>query len=326
MTAVIENRKESKAFFVSWMKNTQFTDFRDQVKVLIKLGHFPDYDGSAAMLRDIESSITSPNDQSFKDAVASYQRFSSVTSEWRDRGSKRLPLQIDADFGPKTARSVRERFCPEPDILFAGSEDSKWSFTDLTFLSRLGSTLRLGGKDAADLCVQAGRLWCDVTPLTLRPWRSSDGNNGPNVYADSKNIDGPNGTLAYMYLPTNNAPRTEKNQMVIDTSEDWTAWDWMFFILTIAHEWGHAFGLGHIPNQGNNRALMNPYIQQLSGLQPLDIAAIQKLYGKKPGGPGPTPDPTDPPTDDKLIRQLSELRIPQSDGTDFVIRHTIEKP
>ena len=59
------------------------------------------------------------------------------------------------------------------------------------------------------------------------------------------------------------------------------------------HEAGHALGLGHEP-PGSNAVMAPVYNPAWTGLLPLDVQAIQRLYPYTP--PAPTPTPIPPPT------------------------------
>jgi hypothetical protein len=59
------------------------------------------------------------------------------------------------------------------------------------------------------------------------------------------------------------------------------------------HETGHALGLDHPDQAGQNvPAIMNSVVSNLYTLQADDIAGIQALYGAPAGSPTPTPSPT----------------------------------
>jgi serralysin len=90
------------------------------------------------------------------------------------------------------------------------------------------------------------------------------------------NIDGPNGTLAYTYLPNN-------GDMVIDIGETTfysnSANNYRQLRNTIMHELGHAIGLLHIESSSDH-LLLEPYIDtSFDGPQLDDIRGLHGLYG-----------------------------------------------
>lgn len=89
-------------------------------------------------------------------------------------------------------------------------------------------------------------------------------------------VDGPNGTLAYTWLPNS-------GDMVIDTGETSfysnSSNNYRQLRNTVMHELGHAFGLLHIESSTDN-LLMEPTINlSFDGPQLDDIRGIQGLYG-----------------------------------------------
>ncbi|TWT36985.1 Matrixin [Posidoniimonas corsicana] len=97
-----------------------------------------------------------------------------------------------------------------------------------------------------------------------------------DIRIGGKHVDGPNGTLAYTWLPNN-------GDMVIDTGE--TAFysnpsnDYRQFRNTVMHEVGHALGLLHVESD-DSRLLLEPYITTtFDGPQLDDIRGLHALYG-----------------------------------------------
>ena len=89
-------------------------------------------------------------------------------------------------------------------------------------------------------------------------------------------VDGPNGTLAYTWLP-------DSGDMVIDTGETGfysnSSNNYRALRNTVMHELGHAFGLLHIESS-TDALLMEPFINSsFDGPQLDDIRGIQGLYG-----------------------------------------------
>ncbi|MBU1637930.1 matrixin family metalloprotease, partial [bacterium] len=89
-------------------------------------------------------------------------------------------------------------------------------------------------------------------------------------------MDGTYGVLAYNRYP-------DIGDMVMDNSEDWdaTSYSFGFLINIIAHELGHAIGLGHVCPNGCT-ILMDPYLcSSIGGPQHDDVRGGQRLYGDR---------------------------------------------
>jgi hypothetical protein len=92
----------------------------------------------------------------------------------------------------------------------------------------------------------------------------------------ARNIDGPNGVLAYDWYP-------QTGDMVMDSSENWAAGgfgnDFRFLRNTVTHEHGHGIGLAHIcPAAG--LWLMEPYLNEsFDGPRHDDVRGAQRHYG-----------------------------------------------
>jgi len=200
----------------------------------------------------------------FEAATASFQAYSGV--------------KVDGDFGPVTATALKSRYCACPDILPAGAP-SKWGFNDLTVWHDMQS---LSDLDEVELYMEALSMWSAVTPLTFTWW--AQGNSAKvNIFEHARRIDGSGKILAWSELPPANAGRNVQLEQRFDTSESWPR---NLLLPTMAHELGHALGLGHLQDPD---ALMYPYMNGTQKPAAPDIRAIQELYGSS--GPDPKPPP-----------------------------------
>ena len=90
------------------------------------------------------------------------------------------------------------------------------------------------------------------------------------------NIDGPNGTLAFTYIPSGGS------DMVIDTADGTffsdSSSNYLRFRNTVTHELGHSFGLEHVTS--SRILLMEPFINTaFDGPQLDEVRGVQFFFG-----------------------------------------------
>lgn len=284
-----------------WFKGVNLHEFDNKVEMLFYLGHaigssFPDTSEECkkAFVDECKDDGSLP----FQQATISLQKFSN--------------LKTDADFGPITRRSVKDRFCPLPDIVpEAANGSSYWGFHDLTVWHDMDS---LSPHDEKEVYMDACNMWAKYTPLTFT-WWTSDAVAKANLFAHARRIDGAGGVLAWHYLPPRNAGRNVQLEGRFDTGDNWTAlWK---LLSTIIHEVGHGLGLRHSKNP---RDIMFATINGTKEPAAGDIAAIRAIYGRGNGEPFP---PSPPPVADELVSSKVLGKI--KDGRYLVVEHSLRK-
>ena len=107
----------------------------------------------------------------------------------------------------------------------------------------------------------------------------------------SSQFDGPNGTLAWSYLPNGD---DRQILMKFDDDETFTTdptGRGVYLEAVSTHEFGHAIGISHAPNA---TSLMSPYYNKsISTPRAWDISQAQTRYGAPKSAP--TPPPATPP-------------------------------
>ncbi len=125
------------------------------------------------------------------------------------------------------------------------------------------------------------------------------------------NFDGPNGTLAWAYLPSGRN-FTGRLEVRFDLDETWIDNPQARGILLLnvaAHEFGHAIGLSH--NSVKNQLLNPYYAPAISKPQSYDIQEIQTLYGK------PAATPTTPTSPNVPVSAVRAVKVQLADGRVF---------
>lgn len=130
------------------------------------------------------------------------------------------------------------------------------------------------------------------------------------VHVYCRRIDGGGGVLAQCELPCG---RVDHVDMTIDVGERWLTelnptQRGILLRLVVAHEAGHAFGMGHAPAGSPN--LMAPaYNPATVGAGPWDVEQAVARYGRPvPKPPTPTPIPTPGATKRLVIEFDGEIR------------------
>ncbi len=173
--------------------------------------------------------------------------------------------------------------------------ESSWGVKEVTwgvasFVSGLSQEVQIA------LLTQAFGSWAKVCGLTFR--RVTDLSQANIVIGTGRgsrsNFDGPNGTLAWAYLPRGKGFRGQV-EMRFDLDETWIdnpRLRGIYFLAVAAHEIGHTLGLSHISIAAQ---LMNAfYAADIWAPQSEDIRQIVSLYGPSVAQPTTPTNPTNP--------------------------------
>lgn len=181
-----------------------------------------------------------------------------------------------------------------------GSANLKYSFVQLTDKVPAGS--------AESEIERALAQWSQYVMVNFAPTNDSTGDQTLAIlFASGAHGDGypfTSGVVAHTFYPFPTNPEPIAGDMHFNADENWQIGANVDVFSVALHEAGHALGLGHSDNPG---AVMYPYYQMNTALQPDDIAAIQQLYAARvsasPSGPGTpaTPSPQPAPSNALLL-------------------------
>ncbi len=165
------------------------------------------------------------------------------------------------------------------------------------------------------LLTQAFASWAKVCNLTFRRVDVNKANIVIGTGRGSRsNFDGPNGTLAWAYLPSGRG-FTGRLQMRFDLDETWIdnpRLRGILFLNVATHEIGHTLGLSHITKSAQ---LMNAYYSPpIFEPQQWDIADVVSLYG--PAVATPT-TPTTPTNPNVPVSAVKAVKVQLADGRVF---------
>ena len=147
-------------------------------------------------------------------------------------------------------------------------------------------TDRVAREDFASLVESALREWSRHAQIRFSySTASKDRANLSFLFAtrghgDGYAFDGPGRVLAHTFYPAGVHSEPLAGDIHLDAEEPWQTGGSPDLYAVLLHEIGHALGLGHADRPG---AVMYPYYRRSSGLQPDDIAALQRLYAKPDG-------------------------------------------
>lgn len=181
-----------------------------------------------------------------------------------------------------------------------GSANLKYSFVQVTDKVAAGA--------AESEIERALTQWSQYVMVNFTPSSDPTGDQTLAVlFASGAHGDGypfTGGIVAHTFYPFPTNPEPIAGDMHFNADENWKIGSDIDVYSVALHEAGHALGLGHSDDPG---AVMYPYYQTHTVLQPDDVSAIQQLYAARvasqPSGPGTpsTPAPQPAPSNPLLL-------------------------
>lgn len=223
-------------------------------------------------------------------------------------------LEVTGSLDSDTMEMMQQPRCGFVDVgeysIFPGN--SGWKKRDLTYRI-VNYTPDMPAAEVDTAIQRAFQVWSDVTPLHFTRIYDSladiEISFAARVHNDYWPFDGPHGTLAHAFAPSNGIG----GDAHFDEDETWTSGSRGYnLFLVAAHEFGHSLGLFH---SNDPSALMYPTYHFIEPsefhLPDDDVRGIQSLYGARevPVQPQPpsTPSSCKPITFDAVTTLRGEI-------------------
>ncbi|XP_041657056.1 matrix metalloproteinase-18-like [Cheilinus undulatus] len=213
-------------------------------------------------------------------------------------------LQITGYIDADTMAMMKKPRCGVPDTNIGQfstfGNNLKWQTNSLTYRIE-NYTPDMSVAEVDDSIQKALDVWAKVTPLRFTRIYSGTADImisfGRTSHGDFYPFDGPGGTLAHAFAPSNGIG----GDAHFDEDETFTFRSQTGYVLFVvaAHEFGHSLGLSHSNDPG---ALMYPtysYRNPDTFVLPRDdVKGIQSLYGSNSDDDNNEPGPEPPTTPD----------------------------